>query len=82
MIDELNETVKNIEAVIISVPYLSVTIVNSGADMHIDREDFDKLIDDVDQILITTRHLQYCMDYKIEKSILIGTVRVFALYRE
>lgn len=82
MIEELNKTVRSIESVSISVSYYSVTIGSTGADMHIDREDFDKIIDEVAQILISTRTLQHCVGYPIERSILIGTVRVFALYKE
>lgn len=82
MIDQLNETVKSIEAVQISVPYVSVNITTAGAEMHIDAKHFDKIREEVDPILILTWPRIYCEKYPIERGILIGTVRVFALYKE
>ena len=81
MIEELNKTVMSIESLNISVPYLAIRIENGHATMHVMAPVFDQIAAEVDPILILK--MPFNIDGyppKMERSILIGTVRVFALY--
>lgn len=80
MIEQINKTVMSIESLNISVPYLSVRIEPGRIEMQVPPDIFDKIMGD-DPILILMRQ-NVCEEYPIERSILIGTVLVFALYEE
>lgn len=79
MIEELNQTVRNIESLEIGVPYLCVQIEKGKISMLVTRDTFNKIMEEVDPILILTWPNNDTF-YAVERSILIGTVRVFALY--
>ncbi len=83
MIEELNKTVMSLESLNISVPYLAIRIENGHATMHVMASVFDKIAAEVDPILILK--MPFDIDGyppKVEHSIQVGTVRVFALYEE
>ena len=77
MIEQLNETVKKIEALDLSLPYLSLTIDKAGPTLHVSTETFDKIREEVDPCLFVTMPPSFG---SFERTMLIGTVRVFALY--
>ncbi len=81
MIEELNKTAMSLESLDISVPYLAIRIENGRASMHVMASVFDQIAADVDPILILKMPF-YSGGYppKVEHSIQVGTVRVFALY--
>lgn len=79
MIDELNKTAASIESVILTVPYISFRIEDGKKEILMSSKDFDKIIEEVDPILILAWPFTGGF-YTVERSILIGTVRVFALY--
>lgn len=79
MIDELNRTVARIEDLEIGVPYLCVQIEKGNISMLVTAETFDKITEEVDPILVL-RWPNNDPIYTVELSILIGSVRVFALY--
>ena len=83
MIEELNKTVMSLESLDISVPYLAICIENGQATMHVTTEVFDKIREKVDPMLIMAfpSYLPGEID-TVERSILIGSVLVFALYEE
>ena len=81
MIDDLNKTVMSLESLDISVPYLAIRIENGHATMHVMASVFDQIAAEVDPILILK--MPFDIDGyppKVEHSIQVGTVRVFALY--
>ena len=81
MIEEMNKTVMSLESLDISVPYIAIRIENGQATMHVTTEVFDKIREKVDPMLIMAfpSYLPGEID-TVERSILIGTVLVFALY--
>jgi hypothetical protein len=83
MIEELNKTVMSLESLNISVPYLAIRIENGQASMHLMADVFSQIAAEVDPILILK--MPFDIDGyppKVEHSIQVGTVRVFALYEE
>ncbi len=80
-IEELNKTAMSLESLDISVPYLAIRIENGQASMHVMASVFDQIAAEVDPILILKMPF-YSGGYppKVEHSIQVGTVRVFALY--
>jgi hypothetical protein len=81
MIEQIIKTVMSLESLDISVPYLAIRIENGQASMHLMADVFSQIVADVDPILILK--MPFNIDGyppKVEHSIQIGTVRVFALY--
>lgn len=79
MIEELNRSVRAIEDLKIEVPYITVTIEKTGATIQMLAKDFDKLREEVDPCIIVTMPPSFG---SFERTMMIGTVRVFALYQE
>ena len=83
MIGKLNQSVISLESLNISVPYLAIRIENGQASMHLMADVFSQIAAEVDPILILK--MPFDIDGyppKVEHSIQVGTVRVFALYEE
>ena len=81
MIDKLNQTARALEEIVISVPYLCVRIENGQAEMHVMADVFDKIAAEVDPVLILKTPFNIDgYPPKMKHYILIGSVRVFALY--
>ncbi len=81
MIEQIRKIVTILELLSVGIPYLSIRIEPGRIEMQVPQDAFDKIIDDVDLNLILTWP-NNSEKYPIERSILIGTVRVFALYEE
>lgn len=80
MIEELNRSVRAIENMLIEVPYISINMTTyggGGATMHVTSEVFDKLSEEVDPCIIVTMPPSFG---SFERTMMIGSVRVFALY--
>ena len=81
MIEELNKTAMSLESLDISVPYLAIRIENGQASMHVMADVFSQIAAEVDPILMLKTPFNIDgYPPKMEHSILIGSVRVFALY--
>ena len=81
MIEQINKTVMSIESLNISVPYLAIRIENGQASMHLMADVFSQIAAEVDPILILKTPFNIDgYPPKMEHSIQIGSVRVFALY--
>ena len=81
MIEQIRKTVTILELLDVGIQYLAVRIEPGRIEMLVMQDVFNKIMEDVDPNLILTWPND-CGKYPIERSILIGTVRVFALYEE